>query len=174
MTLDDVFQEKLDSWNTGHPLHPPVHVRWEPKAIKRPIVVWSYGVPIHKWAYEPRWIVGVLLNNRPEGMEKLAQYIEGSGGTWFIKLFTWQTQDKGDFLPIDDRIFKVLDAGDMTKHSYEEMIVDPENQTEAEAMGEFRDLVGEGSKHYLDHDRLLVPVGSTDTKTRRDWRHRTR
>ena len=167
MQLDPDFQIKLDDWNACHPNHPPVMVRWEPRAVWKEKIVWVCGVPIFRDEYEPRWQVGVMLPNKPQGT---VTYIEGSGGMWFFKLFNWQMQDTKEFLAPDDRIFDCI--ADSTPHRfYEERIEEPAVALEERSAADMRELSYAGSDYYYGHDNLII---NPHIDAGGNWRWRTR
>lgn len=172
MELSPEWVERLRVWNEGHPNHPPVLIRWEPQALRRRVYVWICGVSISRWAYVPRWVVGVVLPFVPDGMGKVSSYIQGSGGNYFIKLFTWMDQGTEEFLDLDDRIFGCL--RDTTEHRfYERYIEEPEALREKV---EYRDTLAMGAgiaSHYEGHDNPIVSMNPT-VKAGAGWRWRTR
>lgn len=167
MRLDPDFQIKLDDWNSCHPNHPPVMVRWEPRAVWEEKVVWVCGVPIFRNKYEPRWQVGVILPNKPQGT---VTYIEGSGGMWFFKLFNWQMQDTKEFLGLDDRIFDCL-VDSTSRRFYEERIEQPAVALEEQSVADMHELSHNGSSYYYGHDNLII---NPHVKAGGNWRWRTR
>jgi len=171
VTLDEGFASKLDNWNNSHLNHPPVMVRWEPRAVRVHKYVWVCGVPIMRWEYQPRWQVGVVLSNKAQGP---VTYIEGSGGLWFFKLFTWQRQDTKEFLDLDDRIFQVLGDSDSTQHGfYEERIERPATELEERSQAESRELSYASTFYYLGYDSPTVSL-DPGVKAGAGWRHRIR
>jgi hypothetical protein len=172
-TLDADWERKLAAWNAGHPNHPPVLVRWEPRAFKRSYMHWVNGVPVKRWRYEPRWQVGVVLPFVPKGMKKFAVYLDGSGGQWFIRLFDWQMQD-GTFLDVDDRIFTLLQKGDMTQYRhFARTVEEPEAQAEAKEKQQLRADVGDTLSHYRNFHNPTVSLDPT-VKVGGDWRYKVR
>ncbi len=167
MELPEDFQRKLNDWNACHPNHPPVMVRWEPRAVWTERIVWVCGVPIFRNEYEPRWQVGVALPNKPKGP---VVYIQGSGGLWFFKLFNWQMQDTKEFLDLDDRIFDCI--VDSTPHGfYEEEIERPEEEAEERRQTAGRQLSHAGAEHYYGYDNLTI---NPHVKAGGNWRWRNR
>ena len=172
MQLNNVWISKICDWNNAHPNHPPVMIRWEPQAVKQRVIKWVAGVPIPKWKYLPRWQVGVRLTFVPTGMTKMAYPIEGSGDV-FIKLFTWMDQATKEFLQLDDRIFECLGEGDMTKRTYEEMIVEPEEEKEKAEIRDRATMSTGVASYYEGHDNPIVSMDPT-VKAGAGWRWRTR
>ncbi len=170
MKLDDVWERKVAEFNACHPNHPPLMIRWEPRAVWVERIVWGCGVPVFRNKYEPRWQVGVVLPNKAKGP---VTYLEGSGGLWFFKLFNWQMHDATKrFLDLDDRIFDCI--VDITPHRfYEEHIEEPEQELEERSRREGRELSYAGASYYRNYDNITVSPNSS-VKTRAGWRHRTR
>ena len=167
MQLSTDWKLKLDDFNACHPNHPPVMIRWEPRAVWAERTVWVCGVPVRRNEYEPRWQVGVVLDNKPKGP---VTYIEGSGGLWFFKLFNWQMQDTKEFLDLDDRIFDCL--VDSTPHGfYDEAIEQPAIKVEEQGEAEARELAYAGASYYYGHDNLII---NPHVKAGGNWRWRTR
>ncbi len=173
MELSQGWQEKLDDFNAHHPNHPPITIRWVTHAIWREKLVWVEGVPIQRSIWEPRWQVGAVLNNRPPGMEKVATYIPGSGGQWFIKLFSWQRQDTEEFLDLDDRIFECLEAGDMTKDNFYADVEAEDEALEEQSAEDARELAQTAASYYKSYDNPIVNM-NPDTPATGSWRWRNR
>ena len=172
MELPREWVERLRVWNEGHPNHPPLMIRWEPQALQRRVYVWVHGVSVPRWAYVPRWVVGVKLPHVPEGLEKVSSYIKGSGGDYFVKLFTWMDQGTEEFLHLDDRIFGCL--GDMTKHQFYERVIEaPEVAREESEYRDRRAMGAATAAYYKGHDNPIVSMDPT-VKAGAGWRWRTR
>jgi len=176
MTISPVMERQLAAYNRAHPNHPPVTLWYNPRSVKARWATKFLGVPQKHWRYQGRWEVGVELHGRPRGFHRTTVYLDR--GRWFLKLFTWYRDAggrDGGFLAPDARIFTALRLMDTTKHRHYERVVEaPEEQRKATAAQDGRSLIEDGVNYHKDHDRLAVPVGSTDTTGRRDWRHRTR
>jgi len=170
--LSPAFQQQLVLFNRAHPNHPDVRLWYNPRSVKARWVARVEGVPIKQWRYQGRWEVGVELTGRPKGYGRTVTYL--GNGRWFLKLFTWyRVVDgrDGGYLAPDHRIFRALALMDSTRpRHFERMIEKPEQQREQEAKRRGRDRLKGGIDYYKGHDNLIVPVGSSDTKGRRDWR----
>jgi hypothetical protein len=168
------FQQKVDDWNAAHPSHPPVLVRWEGRAHKRRATRWVCGIPVRTWAYEGRWQVGVMLRDPLPNIRKYGQYLDGSGGWWFIKLFSWEMQNTKQYLDLDDRIFHILGEGDMTHpRLYETKIEEPEAAQEAAGIRARRDMANRTDRYYRNYHNPTVSMNPT-VKSSGKWRWRIR
>lgn len=172
MNLTPVFQRQLALFNRTHPNHPDVVLWYNPRSVKARWVTKLNGVPIKHWRYQGRWEVGVEMRGRPKGYGRTLKYL--GSGRWFLKLFTWYravSGRDGGFLPPDARVFQALSLMDTTRaEHYERTVEQPEEEREREKHRVRTDRVKGGVDYYKKHDNLIVPVGSTDTKGRRDWR----
>lgn len=176
MQLSEYWQKKLALWNRQH-AGPPITVRWNRSAIRRRRVELVYGVPVKRDWYEPRWEIGVLMQHRPPGMERLSTYLPATG-YWFVRLFRWcrrnaHGQDAG-FRHLDHEIFLWLEASYISsKQHFYRFVEEPEERAERAKKAQRADLAHEQQSKYRGWDSPVVSMDPA-VKAGGDWRHRIR
>lgn len=159
--MDPDFRRRLDDWNSskGGPaiidlVWNPIKNRWQVFAV--PVADSAHPLARHKHT-------SMLLSTYPDGSGKRG-----------ILLNTWQGA-KGEFLPLDERLFEALDYADSFKsrHHFEETIKNPEIQAELSVSKKARDMAYASRSYWQKLDSLVINPnipGPGDWRAKQGWR----
>jgi len=134
--VDPDFQRKLDQFNASQGGPSYIDVCWDMRRNR-----WCIFAVPQDYGHHPlskTWVTPKLL--RP--------YLDGSSKKG-VFLFTWQ-DDRGEFLPLDDRLFTTLYWADSfrSKEHYEETVEQPEAKRELAEQKERRNIASAAREYW--------------------------
>src|SRR5207245_268670 len=145
-------QRKLDEFNASQGGPSRIEVCWDIRRDRWCI----YAIP-QDYGHHPlskTWVTPKLL--RP--------FVDGSGRVG-VFLFTW-VDEQGNFLPLDDRLFKALHYADSfsSKDHFEKTITEPAIQRELQQKKELREIAYGARSYWFGLDK------ATSIPGRGNWR----
>lgn len=159
--MDPDFRRRLDDWNSARGGPAVIDLVWNPKKDRWQV----FAVPVADSTHP--------LARHKHTSKLISAYPDGSGKQGIL-LNTWQGA-KGEFLPLDERLFEALDYADSFKsrHHFEETIKNPEIQAELAISKKARDMAYASRSYWQKLDSLTInpniPAGG-DWRAKERWR----
>lgn len=144
LQVDPDFQRRIDEWNAAHPGPADIAVAWHPQKNRWQV----FAIPTKDSSHP-------LARHKHTPM--LVRPFPDDSGRQGILLNTWQGA-KGEFLPLDERLFEALHYADSfrSKEHFEETITNPDVQKELETSKKARDLAHAAREYWWKLDSLTI------------------
>jgi len=154
--VDPDFRRALDQFNDSQGGPSYIEVCWNPRSNRWCVFAIPQDYGTHPLA--KNWVTPKML--RP--------FLDGSGRMG-VFLFTWQ-DEKGDYLPLDGRLFAALRYADSfaDKDHYEKTIVQPEIAKKIAQKKELRDIAYGARNYWYGLDKAVSVAGRGNWRRARD------